>query len=199
MIPGRHFLVVHWSRFPLGQTSNADLCHLVLLTWGERSWVRITDCTNSIRVHNRQTFYSRCFSEQVTLVQNIALVPISDPSSVQVASSCMLLYVQSKSDPRVSALYPEVAACMEEVSKSASSRQDIATLREELQTLAKQSPQHAQPLEEPVTKCASTSDSPQVASTSPEMQQMHEWLSKLQEEAWASHAGSCGILSNFRK
>ena len=73
---------------------------------------------------------------------------------------------------------------MEEVSKSASSRQDIATLREELQTLAKQSPQHAQPLE-PVTKCALTSDSPQVASTSPEMQQMHEWLSKLQEEVKA--------------
>ena len=73
---------------------------------------------------------------------------------------------------------------MEEVSKSASSRQDIATLREELQTLAKQSPQHAQPLEEAVTKCASTSDAPQVASTS-EMQQMHEWLSKLQEEVEA--------------
>ena len=84
-------------------------------------------------------------------------------------------------------LYPEVAACMEEVSKSASSRQDIATLREELHTLARQSePQHSQPLAEPVTKCeTSTSDSPPVASTSPEMQQMHERLSKLQEDVKA--------------
>ena len=74
---------------------------------------------------------------------------------------------------------------MEEASKSASSRQDITTLREELQTLAKQSQPHAQPLE-PVTKCeTSTSDSQQVASTSPEMQQMHQWLSKLEEDVKA--------------